>query len=68
MAQAASHARNAAAASLKDSVRELARYKDKPSPNKRLLQSKLDKLLNSKDDLIEKHYTYGEKAAQDLDS
>ena len=67
-AQTALHARNAAAASLKDSIRELTRFKVKPNPNKRLLQSKLDRVLNDKENLVDKHYTYAEKAALDLDS
>ena len=67
-AQAASHTRNAAAASLKDSVRELTRFKEKADPNKRLLQNKLDRVLNDKDNLVDKHYIYAEKSGLDLDS
>ena len=68
MAAAAQHARAAAAASLKDSVRELTRYKTKPASSRRLLQSKLDKLLSDKDDLVDKHYVYADKTGKDLDS
>ena len=68
MTQAALHARAAAAASLKDSVRELSRYKEGARPSKRLLQSKLDKLLRDKEDLVDKHYVYAEKANVDLES
>ena len=69
MAQAAAeHARNTAAASLKDSVRELQRYKDKPPHNRRLLQKKLDKVLNFKDELVDRHYIYGDKSGLELDA
>lgn len=68
MAQAALHTRAASAASLKDSVRELTRYKQGVRPSKRLLQRKLDKLLGDKEDLVTKHYVYAEKANEDLDS
>ena len=68
MTQAAEHAQKAAAASLKDAVRELNRYKEKPPLNKRLLQKKLEKVLNYKDDLVEKHYMFAEKSGSDLDS
>ena len=57
MTQAAEHARKAAAASLKDAVRELNRYKEKPPLNKRLLQKKLEKVLNYKDDLVDLEMT-----------
>ena len=53
---------------MNDSVRELTRYKDKPAPNKRSLQNKLDKVLSHKNNLIDKHYIYGEKASIELES
>ena len=68
MAQAATHARAAAAVSLKVSIRELVRYKDKPTPNKRLLRSRLDKIVGFKADLIDKRYPYTEKSGEDLES
>ena len=67
MAQSALHARAAAAASLKDSIRVLTKYKDTQNPSKRLLQNKLDQVLADKQALVAKHYVYGEKASKDLE-
>ena len=68
MAAAANQARSAAAASLKDSVRELTRYKDRAGPSQRLLRMKVEKVLHDKEVLVSKHYAYAEKSGEDLDS
>ena len=68
MAAAATQARAAAAASLKDSVRELTRYKDKPAPSMRLLRTKIETVRRDKEVLVSKHYAYAEKSGEDLDS
>ena len=67
MAQAATHARSAAAASLKDSVRVLTKYYGTQNPSKRLLKSKLEKVLADKHELVTRHYIYAEKAGKDLE-
>ena len=67
MAQAATQARAVAAAALKESTRVLDKYKQTQNPSKRLLQSKLDKTLADKQELIQRHYIYAEKSNVDLD-
>ena len=69
MAAAALNVRNAAAAALKDTIRDIQRYKAKPNPNKRLLQVKRQELQAVKDELFAKHCQYAEvsKKALDLD-
>jgi hypothetical protein len=67
MAQAAKTARGVSSAALKDSVRVLSKYKDTASPKKRLLQQKLDKALADRQELVTRHYIYGEKAGIDLE-
>ena len=64
MAAAANQARSAAAASLKDSVRELTRYKDRAGPSQRLLCMKIEKVLHDKEVLVSKHYAYAEKSGE----
>ena len=66
MAAQALGARNAAAASLTNSMREITRYKDNPARRKRQLQSKLDRLYKEKDELFSKHCFYADKASLDL--
>ena len=68
MAQAAQQARVAAAASLKDSIREMRRYMGGANPSKRLLQNKLNKVNENKDELVKIHYVYADKANIDLES
>ena len=67
MAQAATTARTVAAASLKESIRVLTKYKEIANPNKRLLQGKLDKALADKQELVQRHYMHAEKNNIDLD-
>ena len=67
MAQAATQTRAVAAAALKESTRVLEKYKQTQNPSKRLLQSKLDKTLADKQELIQRHYIYAEKNNVDLD-
>ena len=67
MAQAALLARTSAAASLKESIRRLTKFKDSGNPSKRLLENKLDEVITNKQELIRKHHTYAEKANKDLD-
>ena len=55
MAANALAARDAAAAALANLNREITRYKAKPNPSNRLLNSKLEKLQSMKDDLFHKH-------------
>ena len=68
MAQAALQARAAAAATVKESTRALERYRQGANPSSRLLQSKLDKLIADKDELVAKHYVYGDKSNKPYDS
>ena len=68
MAQAALNARNTAAATLKSSIRTLQRYIDGDNPSKRLLQNKLEKTADDKENLLSKHFTYAEKANIDLET
>ena len=49
-------------------MRDIDRYKVKPNPSKRLLQNKLDKLLNEKAELFSKHCTYSAASKKALDS
>ena len=67
MAQAATQTRAVAAAALKESTRVLDKYKQTQNPSKRLLQSKLDKTLADKQELIQRHYIYAEKNNVDPD-
>ena len=66
--QTALSARNVAAAALKDSARDLTRYKDNANPSRRLLQQKYDKVEFDKNTLLQRHYTYAEKAGLDLEA
>ena len=66
-AAAALNARKAAAATLNSAIDQLTRYKDKPNPSARLLQQKLDYVLEAKEDLTAKHYLYADKANRDLE-
>ena len=68
MAQSASQAQAAAAATVNESIRVLQRYHEGVNPSTRLLQSKLDKLIADKELLVAKHYVYGEKSNKPLDS
>ena len=62
MAQAASQSRAAAAATVKESIHVLERYIQRDNLSQRLLQTKLDKLTADRDDLVAKHYVYGDKS------
>ena len=62
MAQAASQSRAAAAATVKESIRVLERYIQRDNLSQRLLQTKLDKLTADRDELVAKHYVYGDKS------
>ena len=66
MAAQALTVRNAAAASLNETIRDVERYMRNPTLSKRLLESKLDRLLKSKNDLFNNHCYYAEKANLDL--
>ena len=68
MAQAASQGRAAAAATVNESIRVLTKYEAEANPSARLLQSKLDKLIADKEELVAKHYLYGDKSNQAFDS
>ena len=68
MAQVAQQGTAAAAATVKQSIRALERYLQGDNPSPRLLQSKLDKLAADKDELVAKHYLYGDKSNQQFDS
>ena len=68
MAQAALQARAAAAATVNESIRALRRYHTGVNPSSRLLQTKLDKLMADKEQLVASHYVYGEKSNKALDS
>ena len=68
MAAQALNARVAAAAALKDTIRDVNRYIQKENPSQRLLQNKHDKLLEDKNDLFTKHCTYSELSKKSLDS
>ena len=68
MAGAALNVRNAAAAALKESIRDIQRYQGKPNPNKRLLQVKRQELQAAKDELFAKHCQYAEVSKKSLDS
>ena len=62
MAQAASQSRAAAAATVEESIRVLERYIQRDNLSQRLLQTKLDKLTADRDELVAKHYVYGDKS------
>jgi hypothetical protein len=66
MAAQALGSRTSAAAVLAETVRDATRYKDKPNPNLRLLQLKVDKLLADKGELFKKHLMYGELSKKEL--
>ena len=66
-ALASLNSRKIAAATLKDAINQLERYKVKQNPNSRLLQQKLNTVLECKDDLTAKHYLYAEKANKVLE-
>ena len=68
MAQAASNARSAAAAALKESVRDLNRLKASNNLSQRLLQNKYDKVAADKSELFNKHCVYAEKSNLDLEA
>ena len=68
MADNALKQRNTADNILKEAIRELTRYKDSANPSIRLLQNKLKKLNDAKEDLLACHIVYAEKSAKDLDS
>ena len=68
MAQASNIARSAAAATLKESVRDLRRCMAAGEPSHRLLQVKYEKVKAEKTDLFSKHCTYAEKNNLDLES
>ena len=57
-----------AAASLTEKMRDLTKYKDKEKISMRLLQSKYDTVQTANDELMTKHYAYGEKAKKDVTS
>ena len=65
--QVALHERASSAAYFTE-CRDLNRYKDNARVSKRLLQQKLDKVVEGKEVLLEKYYAYAEKANKDLDS
>ena len=67
-AQTALNARNIAAASLKESTRDLTRYKAVDTPSRRLLQQKYDKVELDKNNLLQRHFLYAEKAGLDLET
>ena len=60
--QAALNTRNTAAAALEEELRQLKKYKDQNNPKKRLLMLKLKRVEEAKEELMAKHYYYGEKS------
>ena len=66
--QAALNARNTAAAALSEELRQLRKYKDSANPKKRLLEQKLKRVEEAKEELMTRHYHYGEKAGKQLES
>ena len=70
--QAAFNSRDTAAAVLKEEVRQLRKYLGQMTlnqvPNLRLLGQKQKKVEDAKNDLMMKHYYYGQKANKALDS
>ena len=68
MADNALKQRNTADNILKEAIRELTRCKDSANPSIRLLENKLKRLNDAKDDLLTCHFVYAEKSAKDLES
>ena len=66
--QATLQGRNAAAAALTETMRELTRFKEKQNISTRLLRQKYEKVIAAKDTLINKHFLYAEKSRKDLNS
>ena len=65
----AEEARKTAAAALKEKSKDLKRYSVKPkeSISMRLLQQKYDNVVADQEELMARHYAYGEKAKKDLE-
>ena len=63
----AEEARKTAAAALKEKIKDLRRYNEKPaaSASARLLQQKYDQVVAAQEDLMTRHYTYCEKSKKD---
>ena len=59
--------RASAAALLTENIRELKRYMAADHISNRLLKQKLERVKNTKEDLIAKHHNYAEKSNKDLD-
>ena len=60
--QTALTSRNNAAAALAEELRQLKKYKAQPNPKKRLLEQKLKRVEEAKEELMARHYYYGEKS------
>ena len=65
--QAARNKRAASASTLIENIRELQRYKDKGNVSKRLLEQKLNNVIEAKNNLVAMHHIYAEKANKELD-
>ena len=66
--QTAYNARETAAAVLAEELRQLNKYIQKENPTRRLLDTKLKKVEEAKDELMGAHYNYGQKAKKELNS
>ena len=65
--QTALHLRDAAAATLKEELRQMNKEFNKENPSRRLLDGKLEKVIKAKEDLLAAHYSYGHKAKKQHD-
>ena len=65
---AAAAKRDACAAKLEDSIRQLRRYLDVQTFSSRILQLKCDKIEVDREELLSKHHYYGERSSIDLDN
>ena len=66
MAAAALQSRDSAASKLRDSVRQLRSYLQKPTLHERIIVQKSDKVDVDREELIAKHHSYASKAGVDL--
>jgi hypothetical protein len=66
MAAAAQQSRDSAASKLRDSVRQLHSYLQKPTLHERIIVQKSDKVDIDREELIAKHHSYGTKAGKEL--
>ena len=67
MADNALQARAAALALLNETMRDLTRFKQKEGPSLRIMQVKYEKVIDAKEDLIRKHFHYGDKSKKELE-